>query len=1102
MNLRRASKSFASKLEALLSSTRDAIELPAMPLSAEAFTVLALMQATARPILWLHATGDALAQAHRDLIALAEGDAPHIDYFPAWESFPDHDGQEDPEIAGFRHSVLLHLLSAAQPPEPSIIVTSIKAVLQKVPSPLDMNVSTTSIHLDDDIDLSSIAEQLQQHGYSFEPEISDKGQATVKGGMLDVWPPTSPWPLRIELFGSTVESIRTFDPATQRSIEKCPLATLSPGREWAHYSTRHHERSVTLLDYLPEATIVWSEPGAVATHARTYETLCADGNTSGRPSGLDALMQTIASRPELRELTIGPDHPVEQPHGIPHFASIPNAVGTIGPTQRIDQVEEARTEVIDALSKLARKRHHVAMFFDTDGSQEHFEKSYATAGSALNHRHHGALSEGFLCSDMRLAVVAESDLYGRRKTLRQRYDPYAGSGRQAAAGGIRVSDFSDMDEGDLVVHADHGIGRYLGLREITFNSLKQEVLAIEYADSAKLYVPMSQAHLLSRYVGISSRTASLHKLGGKRWVRDKDAAQRAVLDLAAELLDVQAARNLLEGHAFPPDTAAQHEFETAFPFDETQDQVHVIRKVKNDMESTRPMDRLICGDAGYGKTEVAMRAAFKAVQDGCQVAMLVPTTILAQQHYRTFSERMAGFPVRIGVLSRFSTQAMRHRTLEALREGQLDIIIGTHALVQANVEFSDLGLVIIDEEQRFGVTHKEHLKQMKRLVDVLTLSATPIPRTLYLSMTGARDMSLLQTPPRERMAIETIVATADDEVIREAILREISRDGQVYYLHNRVMTIGRLGDRLKRLVPEARIEVAHGQMKSSELAAVMRRFSGGEFDVLLCTTIIESGMDIPNANTILIDRADRFGIADLYQLRGRVGRSHHKAYAYLLLPPHGYVDSDARERIRAIRKHAGLGAGFNLAIRDMEIRGAGNILGAAQSGHVSAVGFGLYCQLLKRSVARLKGEAPPAIIDTELRLDFISLAPEEATTSTAGAAYLPHAYVRDERIRVSIYRRIAEATAEGELEALLRELHDRFGPPPPAVTRLITMAGIRIMASSLGLQRVEVRRSTIRLQRDGDYLTDGARLPRLLESDPDARLSELRDNLLNMLDES
>jgi len=1091
LNIRNAIAKYADALKALAPESHT-IELPAMPASAEALTALALAAGGPPRLLWIHHAAESLERAHSDLISLREKrDQPRISYFPPWDALPGPDFREDPEIAGYRLRALRQLTEHTAE-EPLIVVTSVQALLQATPLPDALAADTITLEVDIESDLGEITDALQASGYAFEPEVASKGQATRKGGLLDVWAPTDTWPTRIEFFGPVVESIRRFDPATQRSVEKIPLISLPPAREWDTDSPSSSH--ATLIDYInAPATLLWSEPGSIAHQADAYETLLADAGSTDAISSFEVLQQRIAERQDIRQVHIDPDKPVELPGVLPRFSPIENAVEATGNHLGAELAERARKELLDSLYERTRRRHHVALFFDTSGSLSHFSDNLAREDGRPIHTHKGVLSEGCNCPDLRLTVVAESDLYGRRKTLRRRYDPDAFHGRAPSGRGARISDFTDMATGDLVVHIDHGVGRYLGVREITFNDKQQEVLAIEYADEAKLYVPMSHAHLLSRYVGISAGRASLHKLGGTRWKRDKDAAQQAVLDLAADLLQVQAARNLLRGYAYPTDTTWQHEFENAFPFQETVDQINVIRDVKQDMESPRPMDRLICGDAGYGKTEVAMRAAFKAVQHGQQVAMLVPTTILAQQHYRTFSERMAGFPVRIEVLSRFCTASARTQLLKGLGAGEIDIVIGTHALVQSSVSFTRLGLVIIDEEQRFGVRHKEHLKQMKQLVDVLTLSATPIPRTLYMSMTGARDMSLLQTPPRERMAIETIVATADDEVIREAVLREIGRNGQVYYLHNRVMTIRRLRDRLARLIPEARIEVAHGQMKSSELASVMRRFSAGEFDVLLCTTIIESGMDIPRANTILIDRSDRFGIADLYQLRGRVGRSRHKAYAYLLLPPHGHVDSDARERIRAIRKHSGLGAGFNLAVRDMEIRGAGNILGAAQSGHISAVGFGLYCQLLKQSVARLKGEQPDKIVDTELRLDFVRLAPSDPDESST--AYLPDAFIPDERVRVAVYRRIAEATDADEVHALRQELGDRFGQLPSSVERLLTLADIRILASNTGIHLVEVRNRKIILKRDEDYIMDSARFTTLTTTTPDDQLQELHDHI-------
>jgi transcription-repair coupling factor (superfamily II helicase) len=590
-------------------------------------------------------------------------------------------------------------------------------------------------------------------------------------------------------------------------------------------------------------------------------------------------------------------------------------------------------------------------------------------------------------------------------------------------------------------------------------------------------------------VGVGKRHVTLHQLGGKRWGHEKLAAEKAVQDLAAMLLDVQAARNSQDGFACPPDAPWQHELETAFPYQETEDQLAAIREVKKDMESTRPMDRLLCGDAGYGKTEVAIRAAFKTVMAGKQVALLVPTTVLAQQHFQTFTERIAPFPVRIEMLSRFCTPGENAKVVRGLKEGTVDMVIGTHSLIQPGIAFRDLGLVIIDEEQRFGVLHKERFKHIRRLVDVLTLTATPIPRTLYMSLTGARDLSTIQTPPQERLPVETVVTPASDAVIREAILRELNREGQAFYLHNRVLTIERVRDRLQRLVPEARIDIGHGQMSPGELADVMRRFSNGDFDVLLCTTIIESGLDIPNANTILIDRADRFGLSELYQLRGRVGRSKHKGYAYMLLPTQAHVDPTARKRIQAIKQYSGAGAGFRLAMRDLEIRGTGNLLGAEQSGHIAAVGFGLYCQLLRRTIALKKGEPAPPVIDVDVALDFISLSPSDI--GAHHSAIIPGTYIEDERLRVSMYRRIAEAGYVKEVRSLRKTCRDRFGPLPAECERLLKLTELRILAAERNIRSIQVEDGKIMLKRHGEYLMQNDRFSRLKSSKPDARLDEL-----------
>ena len=623
-------------------------------------------------------------------------------------------------------------------------------------------------------------------------------------------------------------------------------------------------------------------------------------------------------------------------------------------------------------------------------------------------------------------------------------------------------------------------------------------------------MPLEQAYLVSRYVGAGKKSPPLSSLGDGKWARAKIKAAASIFDYAGKMLAIQAERQMQPGYAFTPDTKWQAEFERSFPFRETPDQMKAIIDTKIDMERPRPMDRLICGDVGFGKTEVAVRAAFKAVMEGKQVAVLAPTTVLAQQHFEVFRQRMLEYPVRIEMLSRFRSHSEQKKVLQLLREGGVDIVIGTHRLISGDVVFKDLGLVVIDEEQRFGVLHKEKFKELFRLVDVLTLSATPIPRTLYLSLVGAKDMSTIETPPLNRLPVETVVSAYDERIIRAAIDRELERQGQVFFLHNRVASIERVRERIAHLCPQARMEIGHGQMDADELEAVMARFIAGKTDVLVCTTIIESGLDIPNANTIIIDRADQFGLADLYQLRGRVGRAEHKAYAYLLLPREMMTVGAARKRISAIKQYSSLGAGFRIAMRDLEIRGAGSILGTAQSGHIMAVGFDLYCQLLKQAVAQLKGQKPRLRLDVDVRLDFVVtneaefIAPNVARASglyARGAsethalpcipAFIPVAYVSDAAMRIRSYREIAEIASREQLERLRRNWRDRFGAFPPAVDNLFALVEIKLAAAESRVSRVEVRERKVMLTRHGDFILVAGKFPRLVGSKIDQHLPEV-----------
>ena len=729
---------------------------------------------------------------------------------------------------------------------------------------------------------------------------------------------------------------------------------------------------------------------------------------------------------------------------------------------------------------------------------------------------------GFVYPAARLAVLFAGEILGHGARAERSAGPMNGRSRRGLPVSRSQIDFTELNEGELVVHLEHGLARYQGLQTQPRPSSNtadgetptEEVMVLEFAEKAKLYVPLEQAFLVSRYVGLGKRGTNLSHLGDGKWSSTKKAAEKSIYDYAAKLLKIQAMRDTHASLPFGPDGPWQKEFEDTFPYKETGDQARAINDAKADMESTKPMDRLICGDVGFGKTEVAIRAAFKAAADGRQVAMLVPTTVLAQQHYENFHRRMSTFPVTVELLSRYRTASEQAKVAEGLLDGSVDVVIGTHRLISKDVHFKNLGLLVVDEEQRFGVRHKERIKERFPNVDVLTLSATPIPRTLYLALTGARDLSTLETPPPNRYPVETVICAYDERIIRTAIDRELARQGQVYLLHNRVEDIEKVRARIAHLCPKAKVDIGHGQMEEGELEEVMQRFVSGQTDVLVATTIIESGLDIPNANTIIIDRADRFGLADLYQLRGRVGRGDHKAYAYLMLPRDLLTVGEARKRINAIKQYSTLGAGFKIALRDLEIRGAGNILGLAQSGHLTAVGFDLYCQLLRQAVSKLRGERVRHRVETVLRLDFAAMNEAELVRATfpvqdedgvdeAAApavqrtwpAFIPSDYIEEPRLRIQAYRQIAEVTRADEVDDLQATWRDRFGALPPAAENLLSYTRLKLLAASRRVQQVEVRGGKVMLTRGGDYVVAGGKFPRLTSTDGPSRMRELSDML-------
>jgi transcription-repair coupling factor (superfamily II helicase) len=937
--------------------------------------------------------------------------------------------EKDPAVFGEHLKLVQHLRND----KPFIIITCPQALEHEVPLGEKSDQAVTTLRIDETHNLEELTGWMSDAGYEFGVEVYMQGEAALRGGILDCWPPGSPRPVRIEFFGDEIDSIRFFDDQTQCSVEKINSVQL-PQMDFGFAG----DAMCSLLDLLPADAVV---------------------------IGLDEnLAQT--------------GHAIN-----PNFDFYDTGLVAVSFDTHPKEAEKSRRRFVE--QRCADAGWDIHFFFETEGTLTRFKELYEGIDGfdALN-LHRGVLHQSAIDHSRKILIITESDFYAYHIN-RSAHARTAKRFRKQE----RVSEAADIQPGDFVVHVEHGVGKYLGIVETSFSGRSMEVLAIEYAKGEKVYLPVTQAHLLTRYKGMGKTTPKPHTLGGRKWRNDKANAQDAVQDLAAKLLQTQAERQAKRGFRFSGDTAMQAEFEAAFPYTETADQLSASEELKRDMEKVRPMDRLLCGDVGFGKTEVAMRAAFKAVLDGKQVAVLVPTTVLAQQHYETFVERMTAFPVRIDMVSRFRSRSQQNQSLRKAFEGETDILIGTHRLLSKDVYFRDLGLVIIDEEQRFGVAAKEHLKELRRQVDVITMSATPIPRTLYMSLTGVRDLSTIKTAPQERQPVDTVVMGYDEEIIAEAIRMELHREGQVFYLHNRVKTIHLVDNKLRALVPEARIAVAHGQMGEKELSEIMHAFVEGRFDVLLCTTIIESGVDIPNCNTMIIENAERFGLSDLYQLRGRVGRSNHKAFAYMMLTPGGEMVDAARDRMNAIKRYTGLGSGFRLAIRDLELRGAGNMLGAKQSGHISAVGFDLYCQLLKRTIAIMQGKRPPPLMDVTVKLDFLDLSPHSGRPENG--AYIPYDYIEDENLRLRLYQRMSALATKHEIMLLKREIKDRFGKLPAEVQRLMFIAELRIAAAQNGIKSVVVRNRQVMLSREKDYMTVAGRHPRLEEEKATAALKEL-----------
>jgi transcription-repair coupling factor (superfamily II helicase) len=902
--------------------------------------------------------------------------------------------------------------------DPVAIVATPSALSAPLLTPAEFRARTNRIAVGDTLTREDLLEIVDWAGYDRVETVVEVGQWSLRGGIVDIFSPARQAPVRLEFSGDEVESIRLFDPTSQRSVETVRevdvLPLLAKGVE-----------TCTLTAYLPATTLVLLEDPALldappddAPAAQPLNVLLGAYQRVEMP--LLARRGSAPERVDMGTRTVA--------GGRGQFKALAEEIrswrGEGFAVRLVVNDEHQADRVRRMLSEHDLEAWPDATLFGPDG-----------LGVLV-----GECGMGFQLPAIGLVLLSEHEIFGaQRRRLR----------RPPFQRGAAIAAFTDLAPNDLVVHEDHGIGRYHGLRTLSTGGRAADFLLLEYADGGRLYLPVERLDLITKYMGAPEGAARLDRLGGAAWQRVKESVRAALREMAEQLLRLYATRSLAERPAFPGDTTWQGEFEAAFRFEETPDQLRAIEEVKADMSGPRPMDRLVAGDVGYGKTEVALRAAFKAVADGRQVAVLVPTTVLAQQHGNTFSERFAPFPARVELLSRFRSPREQKAVIEGLARGTVDVVIGTHRLLSKDVVWKNLGLLVIDEEHRFGVRHKEQLKRLRTSVDVLTLTATPIPRTLHMSMTGVRDLSVIETPPLDRLPVETVVTAWSREAIKEAIERELGRGGQVFFVHNRVQSLPAMAAFVQGVCPDARVAMAHGQMAERELEAAMVKFVDGQIDVLVSTAIVESGLDIPASNTIIINRADRFGLAQLYQLRGRVGRERQQAYAYLLVPPGGHLDETAQRRLRVIEEMTELGAGFRLAMRDLEIRGAGNLLGAAQHGHIAAVGFDLYTKLLADAVRDLQGTPSAQPVEPVLSMDVEAL--------------LPESFVPEVNQRLALYQRLAELTVEGEVERLRAELTDRFGPPPPPVEALLDLVRLRVEARRLHVERLEARGGRVAL---------------------------------------
>ncbi len=944
----------------------------------------------------------------------------------------------------------LRILRALEAGEKKVLVVSIQALMKKLPPKDEFSEGWKSFEVGQIIGMEEFQDCLIQNGYERVEEVESPGQYNVRGGIVDVYPMAQESPYRVEFFDDEIDSIRSFDPLSQRSIDKVERFTLSPTREAFNGPSSYD----SLLEYFPQDPLIFLDQphrikekydGVVLEFQEDFKGLLEKGEV--KPDQWDVFFDyhTLTQGMEQKDLCI--------------FQALLRRSDPFRPkriysfTSRSMHPFHGKLELLaDEIKQWRRRNYSVIILAQSEGKAKKlvdeltnlqipavFSKDFYReihGGEVLVLE--GSLDRGVDYPDARAAIISDQEIFAQDR----RRDRTPKRKRER-----RIQSFVELNIGDYVVHENHGIGIYLGLEKIQVEGVQRDYLNIKYAQGDRLFIPTDQMHLIQPYIGAENRPPKLNKLGGSEWKRAKGRVKKAIEDMTQELIELYAQRQSIQGFAFSKDTPWQRQFEEGFPFEETQDQLKAVEEIKRDMERPIAMDRLLCGDVGYGKTEVALRAAFKAVMDGKQVAILVPTTILAQQHYNTMNERFSGFPIGIGILSRFRTAAEQQQTLKDIRNGMVDIVVGTHRILQRDIQFKDLGLLIIDEEQRFGVGHKERLKQWKKNVDVLTLSATPIPRTLHMSLVGIRDMSIIEQPPEERYPVQTYVMEYNETLIRDAILREMDRGGQVYYVYNRVEDIERRAHDLKALVPEARIAIGHGQMSEHSLENTMVNFVEGQYDVLVCTTIIETGLDMPNVNTLIVTNADAMGLSQLYQLRGRVGRSSRLAYAYITYEKDRVLTEVAEKRLHAIKEFTEFGSGFKIALRDLEIRGAGNLLGAEQHGHMASVGYDLYCKMLEEAVHRAKGIPQKIQRETTLELQV--------------DAFIPNWYIPKESQRIQMYKKMMGIQGMGELYDLQEEIEDRFGDLPNSVNNLLMISLIRSMAQELKIHLIKQKKKWV-----------------------------------------